>query len=71
MHAIHDFACELTAKPAAEQAAWLHAERVSALMRHTRLTSAAAPVDADLTLRCLCELDDPCMRATTREGQWV
>jgi hypothetical protein len=71
MHGVHDFTRELTAQPAAEQAAWLNEERVRALMRHTQLTSTEALVDADLTLRRLCELDDPYMRETTPAGRWV
>jgi hypothetical protein len=70
-HAIHDFARELTAQPAAGQAAWLNDERVRALMRHTQLTSTGALVDADPSLRRLCELDDPNMRETTPAGGWV
>jgi len=45
-------------------------ERIKALMRHTQLTSTEALVDADLTLRWLCEMDDPQMRETTRQGAW-
>jgi hypothetical protein len=71
MHAIHDFTRELTAQPAAAQAAWLNEERVNALMRHAQLTPTASMVDADLTLRRLCELDDPRMRATTPAGGWA
>jgi hypothetical protein len=71
MHAIHGFTLELTAQTAADQPAWLNNERVQALMRHTRLTSTGALVDADLTLRRLCELDDPQMRETTRSGAWL
>ncbi len=70
MHAIHDFALELTAEAIADQPAWLNRERVKALMRHTQLTSTGALVEADLTLRRLCELDDPQMRETTRTGAW-
>lgn len=70
MHAIRDFATEMTVQPVAERAAWLDRQRVQALVRHTRLTSTGALVDADLTLRRLCELDDPQMRETTREGIW-
>jgi hypothetical protein len=70
MHAIHDFALELTAKSISDQPIWLNQERVKALMRHIQLTSAEALVDADLTLRRLCELDDPQMRETTRTGAW-
>jgi hypothetical protein len=70
MHAIHDVVVELTAVPAVDQAAWLNDQRVQALMRHTQLTSPGAIVDADLTLRRLCELDDPQMRETTRAGAW-
>ncbi len=40
-------------------------------MRHTQLTSTEALGDADLTLRRLCELDDPYMRETTPAGGWV
>lgn len=71
VHAIHDFVLELTAHPSADQAAWLNGERIQALMRHTKLTSTGALVDADLTLRRLCELDDPHMRETTRAGGWA
>ena len=71
MHAIHGFVRELTARPATGQATWLNEERVRALMRHTQLTSTGTLVDADLTLRCLCELDDPYMRETTRAGGWA
>jgi hypothetical protein len=70
MHAIHDLARELTARPAAGQAAWLDSERTRALARHKRLTSTGAAVKADLTLRRLCELDDPRMRETTPAGGW-
>jgi hypothetical protein len=70
MHDIRDFTLELTAQPAADQAAWLNEERISALLRHTQLTSTGALVDADPTLRWLCEMDDPQMRETTRQGAW-
>jgi hypothetical protein len=70
VHAIRDFALELTARPA-DQATWLNEQRVQALMRHTQLTSTGALVDADLTLRRLCELDDPQMRETSRTGAWL
>jgi hypothetical protein len=71
VHAIRDFVLEITAQPAADQAAWLNEQRVEALMRHTQLTSTAALVDADVTLRRLCELDDPQMRETSRTGAWL
>ena len=70
VHAIHDFTLELTALSAGDQALWLNEQRVQALIRHTQLTSTGALVDADLTLRRLCELDDPQMRETTRAGSW-
>lgn len=70
VHEIHGFALELTARPVADQPAWLDQERVKALMRHTQLTSTGALVEADLTVRMLCELDDPQMRETTRVGAW-
>jgi hypothetical protein len=70
VHAIHDFARELTAQPAAGQAAWLNRERVTALARHPGLISTGTAVKADLTLRRLCELDDPLMRETTPAGSW-
>ncbi|TVZ06308.1 hypothetical protein EAS64_02430 [Trebonia kvetii] len=70
MHGIDDFARELAAQPSAGRAAWLNGERVAALLRHTQLTAAAGLVAADLTLRYLCELDDPQMRETTPAGGW-
>lgn len=70
MHAIHDFTRELIAQPSAGQAAWLNEERLKALMRHTQFTSPGSLVDADLTLRWLCELDDPQMRESTPAGGW-
>jgi hypothetical protein len=71
MHAIQDFTRELVARPAQSQAAWLNEERIAALMRHTELTSTPGLVYADLTLRWLCELDDPQMRTTTSAGGWA
>jgi hypothetical protein len=70
MHEIHDFVLELTARAPADQPVWLDQERIKALIRHTKLTSTGALVEADLTLRRLCELDDPQMRETTRTGAW-
>jgi hypothetical protein len=70
MHSIHAFALELAANPRDLQAAWLNQERVKALMRHTRLMSMGALVEADETLRRLCELDDPQMRETAPSGDW-
>jgi hypothetical protein len=71
MHAIYDFALDLTTVAAVDQATWLNEERLRALIHHTQLTSTGAVVDADLTLRRLCELDDPQMRETTRAGAWL
>ncbi len=71
MHAIDDFARELTDQPAYTQAAWLNEARIEAFTRHSQLTSTAAAVNADLALRRLCELDDPQMRETTPAGGWA
>lgn len=70
LHAVRDLAAEITAQPAAQRPAWLNHERVEAFLRHASLTSRAAPVEADRTLRALCELDDPQMRETSPAGHW-
>lgn len=70
LHAISDFADEVIARPKPERAAWLNQERVEAFLRHAELTSMAKQVEADYTLRCLCEIDDPLMRETTPAGHW-
>jgi hypothetical protein len=70
VHAISDFADEVVAQPESLRAAWLNQERVDAFLRHAELTSMAKRVEADHTLRYLCEIDDPLMRETTPAGQW-
>lgn len=71
LHAISDFAGEVIAQPESARAAWLNQERVEALLRHAALTSMAKPIEADSTLRYLCEIDDPLMRETTPAGHWT
>ncbi len=68
LHGITDFADEIVAVPDSERAAWLSSERVDAFLRHGRLMGPN--VDADRTLRMLCELDDPALRSTSPAGLW-
>jgi hypothetical protein len=70
LHGITEFAVELMTAPESERAAWLNNERVDAFLRHGKLTSTGARVSADLTLRRLCELDDPQLRETRPTGAW-
>jgi hypothetical protein len=70
LHAISDFADDVIARPEQERAMWLNQQRVDALLRHTELTPTARQVDADRTLRYLCEMDDPSRRKTTAVGRW-
>jgi hypothetical protein len=70
LHATGDLATEVIGRPAAQRASYLSARRNEALARHVSLKPLAAPVDADLTLRRLCELDDPRGRVTTPQGAW-
>jgi hypothetical protein len=68
LHGIADFAGEIMAVPAADRPAWLNAERVEAFLRHGLLTGSS--ISADMTLRRLCELDDPQLRETRPAGAW-
>jgi len=70
LHAARDLAAEITAQPADQRPGWLNQQRVEAFLRHASLSSQAAPVEADRTLRALCELDDPEMRETSPAGRW-
>jgi hypothetical protein len=68
LHGITDFAAEIMAASEQGRAAWLNGERVEALVRHAQLTGGG--VTADMTLRQLCELDDPHLRETRPSGAW-
>ncbi|HTC68617.1 MAG TPA: hypothetical protein VK662_03550 [Acidothermaceae bacterium] len=68
LHGITDFAAEIMAVPEQDRAAWLNSERVEAFVRHAQLTGPG--VSADMTLRRLCELDDPHLRETRQSGAW-
>lgn len=70
LHGITDFAAEIFAVAESERAGWLDNERVEAFLRHGRLTPAGAKINADETLRRLCELDDPHYRMTSPAGVW-
>ncbi|HEY3713190.1 MAG TPA: hypothetical protein VGL39_01585 [Jatrophihabitantaceae bacterium] len=70
LHAISDFAGEVMTQPESARPEWLNQERVEAFLRHAALTSMAKRVEADYTLRYLCEIDDPMMRETTPAGGW-
>ena len=48
-----------------------HNLRADALAAHLSLTSGGEPIDADVILRRLCELDDPQQRRTTTSGAWL
>ncbi|WP_133119105.1 hypothetical protein [Mycolicibacterium agri] len=70
LHATGDLAAEVIGRPRAQRAAYLSDRRNEALTRHVGLKPLVAPVEADLTLRLLCELDDPQGRVTTPQGAW-
>jgi hypothetical protein len=70
LHAVSDFASELMAQQESVRAGWLNNERVEAFLRHAALTSTAKRVEADYTLRYLCEIDDPMLRETMPAGRW-
>lgn len=70
LHGITDFATEIFTVVESERAGWLNNERVEAFLRHGRLTSTGAKINADETLRRLCELDDPQYRTTSPTGAW-
>jgi hypothetical protein len=70
LHGITDFATEILDIAEPDRADWLNTERVEAFLRHGRLTSVGSEINADRTLRFLCELDDPQYRATSPAGAW-
>lgn len=70
LHSIADFVGELLDQPADQRARWLDQERVGAFLRHAQINSVAKKVEADMTLRALCELDDPHLRETVPAGRW-
>ena len=71
MHTIHRFSADLLCVDAADRPAWLREVRLAALDAHGDLTSQETPVQADKTLRYLCEMDDPYLRTTTPSGSWI
>ncbi|GAA3024184.1 hypothetical protein GCM10010528_02740 [Gordonia defluvii] len=71
LHAIDEFVRELNDREYPERAAWLRRSRADALAAHLSLTSGGEPIDADVILRRLCELDDPQQRRTTTSGAWL
>lgn len=71
LHATGALVHDLTEQQPANQRVWLDRRRCNALTAHLRLKAAAGTVDADRTLRALCELDDPQGRSTTKQGAWL
>lgn len=71
LHATHALVDALTAREPATQRPWLGRRRCNALAAHLQMNPIAATVDADRTLRALCELDDPQGRLTTPQGAWL
>jgi hypothetical protein len=71
LHATHAWLTEVHEHAADQRVAYLAGERAEALARHVSLKPLAMAVDADLTLRWLCELDDPQGRLTTPQGAWL
>ena len=68
LHSAHALSLDLMAKRAAARAAWLHDQRVEALLAHQPLSGGVADLAADMTLRRLVELDDPLARRATPAG---
>lgn len=72
VHASVDFAIELLNQPEAARAGWLNSERIAAFVAHSWLSrTGASSLQADRTLRNLCEIDDPTARSTTPVGSWT
>ena len=71
LHAIQEIVTALLSVPAIDRIAWIRDVRLAALEAHASLTSQATPVQADSTLRFLCEMDDPHIRETARCGAWI
>lgn len=70
LHGIRDVVAELFAQPQIDRPSWLNDERVAAFEAHAQLVSVAGPIQADLMLRRLIELDDPAGRSTAPGGVW-
>ncbi|MGL6236437.1 MAG: hypothetical protein ACRC20_13950 [Segniliparus sp.] len=73
LHATAGFVNELVGRQerGRERRAWLDKRRCHALEGHTGRGTMVGPIQADQTLRALCELDDPWGRSTNTHGAWI
>lgn len=71
LHAVREFTDELLNQPGTDRKSWLRGQREDAFMAHRALNPNSTRVEADRTLRALCEIDDPSSRTTTPVGTWL
>lgn len=71
LHAVREFTVELLNQSGTDRKSWLRGQREDAFMAHRALNPNATRVEADRTLRALCEIDDPSSRMTTPVGTWI